>query len=141
MARVDHHCELYMALAEDNRDVVDRLLMFEAIAVELVAAGSVAVARRTLQSVIEPAPDGRWRLIGNSWTSEQFVRILGRNWRTRDAEPLGRRGDQGVPWATLTGWIEDELRPRGLLAPSSGPGRPRRGESKYAFGPNLSPDF
>ena len=138
---VDHYRDLSEALAQDRQDIVERLLMFEAIAIELVRAGSVAAARRTLLSVIEQGLDGRWRLIGNSWTGEQFVRILDRSWRTREAEPLERLDGRGVPWATLTGWIEDELRPRGLLAPSTGPGRPHRGESRYAPGPALDLDF
>jgi hypothetical protein len=139
MAAVDpaeHDFELFIRESE-------REFMFEAIAVELIRAGSIARAQVTLLGIIEPCGDRDWREIGPAWTVEGggFWTLQGRVARAQKERPgggsWGRSNRRAVPWGTIDHWIRNELRPRGLLAPSSGRGRPRRGASKFAPGPAL----
>jgi hypothetical protein len=149
-APIDHYREFHAALTNGRTDIVDRLLMFEAVAVELVRAGSIAAARVSLCSRIEMDAGGQWRLIGDRWSDAKTADVLKRTWRARGfvrgVDRVWREiaigdGQRGISRLTLDHWIKHELRPRGLLAPSTGPGRPRRGVSKYAAGPSLDASF
>jgi hypothetical protein len=76
---IDHFAELFEALAQDDQTRLDRLLMFEIVALELVRQGTVAKAQTSLLSLIErDSATGQWREIGNVWggsPSESFSAV------------------------------------------------------------------
>ena len=130
-----------------QRDVVERN---EIVALELVRTQSLSATRLSLLRLLEQDGAGRWLPVTPSLSIDELFAAIARL-RVAEAEAarltpsphrrnLMCRGDSrerqlGVPHATLETWIARDLRPRGFLQPSTGPGRPRRDARKYALGP------
>lgn len=147
---VDYDAQWFEALFGDNDAARDRAVE-KSLWLELVAETAIGKTQSELRIALLAVVkhEGRWwrpiRHPSGLRTQEMIAldEIPARIERARrapgasrtgwrEAKKVGRYNDErGVPRPTVDGWIAD-CRALGLLAPSVGAGRSRRGRSRYS---------